>query len=268
MNTKIKRAIVFLFATGSIFLFSCKKENQTLLKPQIVINEVGLNNSKIGYIGSDLHLDAEIIAEGKISTVKIVIHPEGSATWKYEETYNEFSNLKNANFHKHIDIPATAIAGQYHLHLSVVDMEGNKASVETEFTISEPEDLLPPIIEIANAPSNNQYFTNGDTINITGNVSDNIALGGIYIGLVRVNQNLTDDQVNASNTITILHTHNFSNPSSYSFSANIIVGNAMDNNSPPKTVTWEAGDYYVLVKCKDAFGSNWTFSNHYLLSLY
>ena len=89
----------------------------------------------------------------------------------------------------------------------------------------------------------------------------------MYIGLVREDQNLTDAEVNATNTITILHTHEFDSPDSHNFSASITVGATQDNNITPKDITgdiaWQSANYYIVVKCKDAFGGNWTFSNHY-----
>jgi len=262
MKTKIKFIAVCLTA-GLISLNSCKKDEVEAPKPQITLTELGLNNSKIGYIGSDLHIEADIIAEGIISTVKVEIHPEGSAAWEFEMTYNEFAGLKNATFHKHIEIPLTAEAGDYHFHFIVNDKNGNQAVVEMEFEIKQPADTVAPLMTITAAPANGQAFNNGETISITGSISDNISLGGIYIGLVRLDQNLTDPQVNADNTITLLHTHNFPNPTLYNFSGSIIAGAALDNDITPDPISWTPGNYYILVKCKDAFGGNWTFSNHY-----
>jgi hypothetical protein len=85
--------------------------------------------------------------------------------------------------------------------------------------------------------------------------------------LVREGQNLADANVDATNTITILHTHDFDSPTSHSFSAGIIVGANQDNNITPKDITgdiaWQSSNYYILVKCKDQFGGNWAYSSHY-----
>jgi hypothetical protein len=40
-----------------------------------------------------------------------------------------FSGLKNAEFHKHIDIPADAVTGLYHLHLAVTDQQKQMAEL-------------------------------------------------------------------------------------------------------------------------------------------
>ncbi len=276
MKSKVKFAAVLL-AAGIISLNSCKKEKE-IPKPEITITELGYENSKIGYIGSDLHIEADIVSEGRIEKVTIEIHHEGdhqkSLTivlhddeWEVDTTYTKFSGLKNTNFHEHFDIPLYAEPGDYHFHFIVTDMEGQQTTVEEELEIKIPEDNVAPLVSVTAAPSSKQVFNNGQVITVSGMVTDDKALGGMYIGLVRADQNLTDTQVNASNTITILHTHDFVNPKSHNFSASITVGAAKDNNITPKDIAgdiaWQSGNYYILVKCKDAFGGNWTFSSQY-----
>lgn len=277
MNTKL--FILTIVITTGFFFTSCEKDDETVSVPVVTLTELGYENSKIGYAGSDLHIEAEIVAEGKIDEIEIEIHPEDEqeekstsivmheGEWEFDSTYTEFSGLKNTTFHKHVDISVDADTGHYHFHLIVTDMEGQQTSIEEELEIQQPDDANAPEINISNAPSNNQTFTNGESISITGSVSDDIALGGMYIGLVREGQNLTDAEVNASNTITILHTHDFDSQTSHNFSASITVGAAQDNNITPKDITgdiaWQSANYYIVVKCKDAFGGNWTFSDHY-----
>lgn len=114
-------------------------------KPKVSIHELGTDNSKTVVAGTDLHIDVEIEAPNKIATVTVTIHPEGtaekaalagSAAWSFEKTYTEFDGLRNAELHKHIDVPATAAAGEYHFHVTVVDQDGNTASAEDELTIT------------------------------------------------------------------------------------------------------------------------------------
>jgi hypothetical protein len=275
----MKHTKLMLFA--SIFLLmiaSCKKEDETPPKPVVTLTELGYENSKIGYTGTDFHIEAEIVAEGKIDKVTIEIHPEGEheknileflneGEWEFDSTYTKFSGLKNTNFHEHIDIPVHADTGHYHFHFAVVDMEGQQTIVEEEVHVIYPDDDTFPQVNVNGAPSVNQVFNNGETISISGIVSDDKALGGMYIGLVRVDQNLSDGDVNATNTITLLHTHDFDSDTEHNFSASITVGAEFDNNITPKEISgdiaWQSADYYLLVKCKDAYGGNWAFSQHY-----
>ena len=64
-------------STGVLFT-SCKKEEEEepKAKPAITINEIGEGNSKTATIGEDLHIDIDVVAEGKISRIEVMIHPE------------------------------------------------------------------------------------------------------------------------------------------------------------------------------------------------
>ena len=119
-----------MFSLG-LFVTAC----QDTPAPEINLLELGYENSKIAYSGSELHIEAEIVAEGNIETVQIVIHPEGehekSASavsdeheWEVDTTYSKFSGKKNTTFHEHIEVSDHAETGHYHFHFLVTDMEG------------------------------------------------------------------------------------------------------------------------------------------------
>jgi hypothetical protein len=139
--------LTVLLVAGIISFNACNKDDEPA-KPQITLNELGYENSGIGYQGSDLHIEADIVAEGKIDKVTVEIHPEGEhegkssaiilAEWEFDTVYTEFSGLKNTTFHKHIDIPAEADTGHYHFHFIVTDLEGQQTSVEEEIEIRMP----------------------------------------------------------------------------------------------------------------------------------
>ncbi|RIH65232.1 DUF4625 domain-containing protein [Mariniphaga sediminis] len=143
---KTKLFLLALTLTTALFFTSCNDEDE-IPRPEITGFELGIDNNKTGHIGHDVHVDAKITAPGKIEKVRVVIHPEGeheskSATflseeeeWKVDSIYTEFSGLKNATFHKHIDIPDYAKEGDYHFHFIVTDMEGNQASLDEELEI-------------------------------------------------------------------------------------------------------------------------------------
>jgi hypothetical protein len=122
---------------------SCNDDEPS--KPKATIHELGTDNSKTVVAGTDLHVDVEIEAPNKIASVTVKIHPEGTAekaalvgttTWSFDSTYTEFDGLRNAEFHKHIDVPVTAAAGDYHFHITVVDQDGYAASAEEELTVT------------------------------------------------------------------------------------------------------------------------------------
>jgi len=275
MNKKVFLIAIILGVT--MFFTACDDDNEIAI-PEVTIMELGVGashgNDHTAIVGSDLHIEAEIVAEGTIDLVQVLIHPEGEHKsamdedeWELDTTYTKFSGLKNTTFHEHVEIDISAEPGEYHFDMIVTDMEGNQSSAEAELEIIEPDDAVAPEITVSSVPTNNQTFSNGETISISGSVSDETALGGMYIGLVREDQNLTDAEVNATNTITILHTHDFDSYTSHNFSPEITVGAAKDNDMNPKDISgdiaWQSANYYILVKCKDAFGGNWTISERF-----
>jgi len=268
MKTNIKNiAIIFILAIVSV-LSACEPKEEGIAKPEITITELGLSNSHVAYIGADLHIEAEIVAEGKIEKIEVEIHQEEGSSEEIYALYEEFSGLKNTTFHKHIEIPAETAAGTYHFHFIVTDMEGNQTVVENEISIQELVDVDAPVLNITSAPLNGANYTNGENITIAGSISDNASLGGMLVALVYESDNIADADVIAGNTsvIIMLHSHTFDSPESHSFSASIAVGAAYDNNTTPAPIdganAWKNGNYYVMVKCTDAKG-NWAYSSHY-----
>ena len=251
--------LLILFSTLTIIFTSCDND---VAMPTINDVEIGTNNSHTGYVGADLHVEATILAEGKIANIRVLIHQETeeksksalalehTEVWEYDSTYTGvYDNVKKTTFHEHIDVPTNVVTGTYHFHLYVTDLEGNQTMIEEELEITAPiADGSVPTITVTSAPSQNQEFTSGATISISGTITDTQGLAGVYIGLVKESLQLENSQVSSSNTITILHNHDFEDPKNYSFSASINVGAATDNDIPPKTIEWTSGNYYILVK--------------------
>lgn len=137
----------FYFISLALTLFSgllfssCDDDPDELIaKPSISDLEVGLENSLVGYIGGDLHIEAEIVAEGIIDKITVEIHQEEGSSEEIEMSYDEFAGLKNTTFHEHVDIPADTEEGDYHFHLTVTDKVGNQTTVEVEIRLEEIED--------------------------------------------------------------------------------------------------------------------------------
>jgi hypothetical protein len=136
---KFKALILPIFTLLTIaFLTSC---NEVAI-PTIDMHELGYENTKTVQRGNDLHVEADIVAEGKISKIIVTIHPEEhggnhDTEWEVDQTFTEFEGLKNTEFHKHFEVPADAETGMYHFHLQVQDMEGNTEGYETEIEVTE-----------------------------------------------------------------------------------------------------------------------------------
>lgn len=132
MSFKLKSIVFFLAVFVAIGISSCEEEPAA---PTISGLEVGENNSKTATIGDELHLDAEIVAEGEIDKIEVELHSEDGTGEDIDESFDNYSGQKNADFHEHIEIPATAVAGEYHFHLKVTDKEGQVTEAEADVDI-------------------------------------------------------------------------------------------------------------------------------------
>ncbi len=135
--------LMALVCAISIGLTSCGSDDDDALpaKPTITLTEVGHDNSKHAHPGHDLHLEAEVLAEGLIKRIDVEIHQEGGGTTEIEKSYTEgkYIGVRNIEFHEHIDIPATAPLGDYHLHLTVTDNHGQQTMAESHLEIVEDD---------------------------------------------------------------------------------------------------------------------------------
>ncbi|WBL45114.1 DUF4625 domain-containing protein [Algoriphagus halophytocola] len=61
----------------------------------------------------------------------------GEVEWDFEEIYEEgYHGLTEAEFHEHIDVPANAPAGEYHITFSIEDEEGNIQEFESHIDVT------------------------------------------------------------------------------------------------------------------------------------
>ncbi len=143
MNTKNLLTLVII---TTLFFIACDKEDDIPSKPVISILELGdgetHGNDHTAKIGEDLHMEVNVVAEGKIDKIQVRIHPEGEhhkdgghEEWEIDTTYTKFSGLKNTLFHEHLEISNLAEPGEYHFDFIVTDMEGNQSSAEAELEI-------------------------------------------------------------------------------------------------------------------------------------
>jgi hypothetical protein len=275
MNTKFQTIAIFFLVVAMAVFSSCEEDDDVSPIPTISELELGIDDSHVAYINADLemeadlHIEAEVVAEGLFSTIEVEIHAEDGSDNEIDTIYDySDQTLKNTTFHEHIEIPYDFPIGDYHFHFTVTDKEGNSTTIEEELSIEELTDEEAPEITISSAPTDAQAFVSGETISISGTVEDNILLAGMVIALVYEDDNIADANVAGDNThvIVMLHTHTFDSKASHSFEASIEVEADYDNNMTPALIqsdnAWKSGNYYILVKSIDAMG-NWAYSNYY-----
>lgn len=139
MKQKFLWGVIFLLNMSLVTFSSCSNDddNNNPAKPLINLTEVGSENNKKGVAGSDLHLEGSIVADGLIKQIDVEIHQENGGNFKIEKSYKDgkYIGVKNADFHEHLDIPADAPAGNYHLHFTVTDQLGQTTTAESDLAI-------------------------------------------------------------------------------------------------------------------------------------
>lgn len=206
MNNKFKfqnipSQFTFLVTAVIICLFytSCN-DDEKIAKPTINNVELGLSDSHVAYIGSDFHIEAEIVAEGKIDVVTVEMHKEEGSEYEIKTVFNEFSGLKNATLHSHIDIPKEADTGTYHLHLIIIDKEGNQTSYEDEISIKELIDEQAAALNFSLAPESKKNFRNKESVSVNNIATKNNSLSGMLLALVKKGDNLQVKAVTEENS--------------------------------------------------------------------
>ncbi|MDF9800839.1 hypothetical protein OKW21_006102 [Catalinimonas alkaloidigena] len=136
-----------LLSSVFAFLVSCSEDDEpTPMAPVISNFEFGEGSQhgtgQVAYKGSDIHMEAEIMAEATVSSITVSIHghdltvAEGEEEWDFEQIFDDVAyQVINPTFHEHVDIPANIPAGEYHITLKVTDEAGNSTETEGELEI-------------------------------------------------------------------------------------------------------------------------------------
>ncbi len=142
-NFTIKSLLAALVTLVTLSFTSCGTEADEIpSQPLIALIEVGHDNSHEAHPGHDLHLEADVIAEGYVQSIHVVIRLEGGSTDLVSKTYTDskYVDVLNAEFHEHIDIPATAAVGDYVLYFTVTDKIGQQKTVTADLEINLADD--------------------------------------------------------------------------------------------------------------------------------
>ena len=140
----------FLISILGLALFSCQDDEDVNFDAPVIsgfeFGKGGTNETDgTAFRGSDLHLEAEIMAEATVASITVKIHGhdlevgEGEEEWDFSQIYTDDKYLvNNPVFHEHIDIPANAPAGEYHVTMEVTDEAGKTSEVEGHLEVMSP----------------------------------------------------------------------------------------------------------------------------------
>ncbi len=120
-----------MMALAALFI-SCNKTSA----PFVTFTEIGHENSKVAMRGDDMHLEADVVAEGLIGSIHVELH-KGDYEIEKEYTSGKYIGVKNTESHEHIEIPSDAPLGEYHLHFTVTDRDGRQTMAEAHVEIIE-----------------------------------------------------------------------------------------------------------------------------------
>ncbi|MFC3199904.1 DUF4625 domain-containing protein [Parapedobacter deserti] len=209
MTNKMKYLALGFMACAA--MVSCNKDDDPVpSKPTIENLEIGSGNNGIGMIGRDFHLNMDIIAGELIETVAVQLRQrsdeEYAHEWSHEITWEEYRGVKNANVHKHFDIPGDAAEGLYDFVIIVNDKNGTTLEEAKEIKLIDPSKLpVDPTMSVFNLrrkvgdgdferiysmlegfvdPTNNT-FHKGDHLEGLASVSNLRDNGSLYLLLIK-----------------------------------------------------------------------------------
>ncbi|AUC84278.1 protein containing PKD domain-containing protein [Polaribacter sp. ALD11] len=93
--------------------------------------------------GKDFHAEFMVDAVHGIHSISVDVHAHGltvgagEVAWDFEKEYlGSYHEKTSVEFHEHIDVPATAPVGEYHIIFTVKDEDGNMKEYETHIDVT------------------------------------------------------------------------------------------------------------------------------------
>ena len=120
---------------------STEVEGHIQILDSITLSEVSIDETVAR--GSDFHAEFLIDAVNGIHNVSVDAHAhgltvaDGEVEWNFEQEFLEkYHEETSIEFHEHIDVPATAPVGEYHIIFTVEDEDGNTKEYETHIDVT------------------------------------------------------------------------------------------------------------------------------------
>lgn len=126
MKKKLLMGAMALLSVFAMTLTSCSDDNDSPANGGITFSEVeiGHDNSKVGTIGDDIHLECKIQSSSKIKSVSVSFYKDENN--KVEKVYNslKYVGVLNTTFHEHLDLPEILAEGVYTCTIKVTNEQG------------------------------------------------------------------------------------------------------------------------------------------------
>lgn len=248
---------IFLAASAALLLTftACKKADKT---PPI-INSVMVNGQQHDFsatAGDTLQVEIKVSDDKELGQLKVAIHEafDGHghgkiATYSYFD-YVKVENLEGADatVTLEIAIPEMSLAGPYHFIVQVVDAEGNEAE-EVELTmILQNTGMAVITVTHPDFSGPNTHFDKGSTIDLQGNVTDDVDIKKIVIIIEAEDGN--HGKVNQGELVEIVIDLSGSVVSYFDFASLPGMGHPIEI-----PLTADDGDYEFLIIVTDSDGN-------------
>ena len=166
MKKKLLLGAMALLSVFTMSLTSCSDDNDSPTNGNIVFEdvEIGHDNSKLGKIGHDIHLECKIKSSSKIKAITVSLIKD--ANNKVEKAYNsgKYIGILNTTFHEHLDLPSTLAEGDYTCTITVTNAEGSVKSINSKVTLKK-------VVANPNAPKITDLKVNTMTGTANGKVT-------------------------------------------------------------------------------------------------
>jgi hypothetical protein len=278
-------ACTLIFA---VLFTACKKDDVPPHPTPAIDNiEIGLGNNEIGVIGQDFHFNADVVAGDKIENIQVSIVQRSGETysklWQHEVTWEQYRGAKNANVHKHFDVPADAPEGRYDFFIIVNDQNGTRLEEKRSITLYKEENLpVNPTLSLLNGFKNNDRFyrdgalinpgdkfMKADTLSCQPGIAGVKGDGIMYVLLINKKFNHRPEAIDKIdfNKAIVYDVFEHKDMATVGVFSNFVfdmetfqvvraiprlaIGADRDNNVPASAISgdkaWESGDYYLGV---------------------
>lgn len=168
----------------SLFCFTACNDDEDVIKPSDAIKfanvEIGAHGSKTAVVGGDLHIEFDVASQNKIKSIHVRLAGAGGHD-AIEQAYTDskYTGVLNANFHEHLDIPATSAPGIYDIRIVVTDEKGLQNVVEDKVTLT-ASDADVPVIEML-APAKGTALKAGEQVQVKAKITVKAAIKEIEV---------------------------------------------------------------------------------------
>lgn len=255
------KKIILLPLLISLISISCDKDDDNDEKAPTISNATinGLTEEIIVNTGGDLKFEALLSDDQELGEFKIDIHDifdghshgkKASTPWVYTQTYSLDGVSKN--FESTITVAQNIAAGPYHSIMRLLDESGNESEFkEIDFMILNGSEAQ---IAISSPDfSSEVHVDKGDSLNIFGQISDDIDIEEIIIALEETEHGHGKKQEDAL----------FEADFDLTGTADVLWDFQADGSINIKIpTTAESGDYVFEVIVKDSDGNLNIFEGH------